>query len=97
MIEAAITSNGFAKCTLKNETLIEQFANEQARYATTNVHQSRQVSARDWLVGTNEVERDLAIDFATGTAPGHFEVVWIDLSHLNCLQLGLIKTCPPLP
>ena len=78
---AAATADGFAECAFEDERLAEEFADEEAGDAAADVHEAGEVRARDWLMSTNEVQRDLTINLARGAAPGDFKIMWIDLAH----------------
>src|SRR5262249_4310308 len=78
---SAATADGFTERAFEDQRLAEQFAHEEAGDAAADVHESGEVRARDWLMSTNEVQRDLTINLARGAAPGDFEIVWIDLTH----------------
>ena len=43
-------------------------------------------------MGADEIQGNLSIDFAAGTAPSDLEIVWVNLAHrANCSELRLIK------
>ena len=81
----------FTDSAFEDQRLAEQFADEQAGDAAAHVHEPGQVRARNRLMSANQVESDLPVDFAAGTAPGDLEIVWIDLTHRYCSLLRLIK------
>src|SRR5205085_4439166 len=87
---AAATADGFTEGAFEDERLVEQLADEETGNTAAHVHQAGEIGAGDWLMSANQVERNLPVDFAAGTAPRHFEIVGIDLSHRNCSLLGLI-------
>jgi hypothetical protein len=77
----ATSTNSFTKGPFEDQSLIEEFADEQTSHATSNVHQAGKVSARDRLMSTNEVQSNLSIDFTTSTATRHLKVMRVYLSH----------------
>src|SRR4030095_1137467 len=74
-------ANSLTNGTFKDQRFVEEFADQQARYAAPNIHQARQVSAGNRLMGANKIESDLAVDLAAGSPSGYREVVRIYLSH----------------
>jgi hypothetical protein len=76
----------FANGALQNQRLGQQFADQQTRDSAPDVHQSREVGAGDWLVLANQVESDLAVDLAGGTATCDFEIVWVNLTHSEIVR-----------
>ncbi len=75
------TADGFTNGAFKDQRFVEEFADEKTRNAAPNVHQARQVSAGNRLMGANKIESDLAVDLAARSATGHCEIVRINLSH----------------
>ena len=80
----APASDGFADSAFEDQRLAEQLADEQACDAAADVHQAGQVGAGDRLMGANEIQSNLPVDFAAGPTPGDREIVWIDLAHRIC-------------
>jgi hypothetical protein len=80
---ATPTADRLAHGPFEDERLAEEFVHQEADDTASDVHQSRQVSTGDRLVGADEIQGDLPVDFAAGPASSDCEIVWIDLSHLD--------------
>jgi hypothetical protein len=86
------SSNRFAHRAFKDQRLTEEFANKQTRDAAPNVHEPREVSTRNGLVGTDEIQDNLPVNFTARPATRDLEIVWVNLTHgANCSELRLIK------
>src|SRR6185503_10189721 len=56
------SSHRFADSAFEDQRLTEEFANQQARDSASNVHEPREVSTGNRLMGTDEVQCNLPVD-----------------------------------
>jgi len=82
-------SQGVAICAFADPSLLDELLRDYRDGATLKPGVARQISSRDWLVATNQVQHDATIDIARGFTSRNLKVSEIDLSHLEtCLALA---------
>ena len=65
------------------------FGSHHAEQPAADAHRARKVGTGDRLVGAHQVQHDLAVDFARGTALGDLEPRGVDASHRAPINLKL--------
>src|SRR6266496_6377519 len=84
----------FARCSFIDHFLIDQFLDQHADHSASDIHSPRQVSARNWLMFPNQVERNPPVDIARSGTRCHSKIPGIYFAHLTlergpvCLELG---------
>ena len=65
----------------EDELLLQQVVDDEGHGAAADAHGPREVGARNRLMGPDEIEDDLAVDFAAGAASRDVEAGGVDSPH----------------
>ncbi len=71
----------FTSGAFVNQTLGNQLLHQHADNSAGHLHTARQISARNRLMLTNQIERDVSVYVARCGARGNVEISSVNLSH----------------